>query len=38
MAEADAAMDHWKEPLDLEIGGTIIWRGDGCESATTKRA
>ena len=22
-------MDHWKEPLDLEIGDTIIWRGEG---------
>ena len=22
-------MDHWKEPLDLEIGDTIIWRDDG---------
>jgi len=21
-------MDPWKEPLDLEIGDTIIWRGD----------
>ncbi len=21
-------MDHWKEPLNLEIGDTIIWRGD----------
>ena len=21
-------MDHWKEPLDLEIGDTIIWQGD----------
>ena len=23
------SMDHWKEPLDLEIGDTIIWRGEG---------
>ncbi len=23
------ATDHWKNPLDLEIGDTIIWRGDG---------
>ena len=22
-------MDHRKEPLDLEIGDTIIWRGEG---------
>ena len=22
-------MAPWKEPLDLEIGDTIIWRGDG---------
>ena len=22
-------MDRWKEPLDLEIGDTIIWRGEG---------
>ena len=22
-------MDHWKEPLDLEIDDTIIWRGEG---------
>lgn len=22
-------MDHWNEPLDLEIGDTIIWRGEG---------
>ncbi len=21
-------MDHWKDPLDLEIGDTIIWRGE----------
>ena len=28
VAEAGGAMDPWKEPLDLEIGDTIIWRGD----------
>ena len=22
-------MHHWKKPLDLEIGDTIIWRGEG---------
>ncbi len=22
-------MDHWKEPLDLEISDTIIWRSEG---------
>ena len=22
-------MDPWKEPLDLEIGVTITWRGEG---------
>ncbi len=22
-------MDHWKEPLDLEIRDTIIWSGEG---------
>ena len=21
-------MDPWKEPLDLQIGDTIIWRGE----------
>ena len=21
-------MYHWKDPLDLEIGDTILWRGD----------
>ena len=25
-------MDHWKEPLDLEIGDTIIWRGEGMKN------
>ena len=22
-------MDPWKDPLDLDIGDTIIWRGEG---------
>ena len=22
-------MDHWKKPLDLEIGDTIVWQGEG---------
>ena len=26
------SMDHWKEPLDLEIGDTIIWRGEGIQN------
>ena len=25
-------MGHWKEPLDLEIGDTIIWPDDGMRS------
>ena len=25
-------MDPWKEPLDLEIGDTIIWRGEGMQN------
>ena len=34
-----SSMDHWKEPLDLEIGDTIIWReATACESVTTRRA
>ena len=32
VAELEAAMDHWKEPLDLESGGTIIWRDEGMRS------
>ncbi len=24
-----SSMDHWKKRLDLEIGDTIIWRGEG---------
>ena len=32
VAKAGAAMDHWKEPLDLEIGDTIIWRGKGMQN------
>ena len=25
-------MGHWKTPVELEIGDTIIWRGDGMQN------
>ncbi len=29
-------MDHWEKPLDLEIGDTIIWRGEAMRLSNDK--